>query len=248
MAEEGRYVYCIIECGERISFGKIGIGNRDDEVYTIPYKDISAVVSNTPLLEYEPNEENALAHMNVIQRVMQDYTVLPLKFCTIFKGEENLKKSLTTLYHEFKAEFERLRDKIEVGVKILWQPKRAIDEVRRTSEKVKGIEREMKSKPQRIGQILKAKLDVAIKDELNRKADEYSEAIFEELKKHAIDSRKSRMVGYMILNGAFLLHKSNVDDFKIALERIKSRYEPKGLEFIFSGPWPPYNFVKIRYE
>jgi len=248
MAEEGRYVYCIIECGEKISFGKIGIGNRDYEVYTIPYKDISAVVSNTPIVEYEPNEENALTHMSVIQRVMQDYTVLPLKFSTIFKSEENLKKSLMMLYYEFKAEFERLRDKIEFGVKVLWQPKIAIDEVRRTSEKVKSIEREMKSKSQRIEQILKVKLDEAIKDELNKKADEYSEAIFDELKKHAIDSRKSRMVGHMILNGAFLLHKRDVDDFKIALERIKSRYEPKGLEFIFSGPWPPYNFVKTRYE
>ncbi|MCP8322254.1 MAG: GvpL/GvpF family gas vesicle protein, partial [archaeon] len=119
---------------------------------------------------------------------------------------------------------------------------------RRTSEKVKSIEREMKGKTSRIAYILKAKLNEVIKDELNRKADEYSEAIFEELKNHAIDSRKSRMVGHMILNGAFLLHKRNIDVFKIALERIKSRYEPKGLEFIFSGPWPPYNFVKIIYE
>ncbi|MCP8321090.1 MAG: GvpL/GvpF family gas vesicle protein [archaeon] len=248
MTEEGRYVYCIIECGERINFGKIGIGDRGDEVYTIPYKDISAVVSDTPLVEYEPSEENALTHMNVIQRVMQDYTVLPLKFSTIFKSEMNLKKILMMHYNEFKAELERLRDKIEFGVKVLWQPEVAIDEVRRTSEKVKSLEREMKGKALRMKQNLKEKLDEAIKDELNRRAEEYSEAIFEELKKHASESRKSRMVGHMILNGAFLLHKSSIDEFKIALERIKSRYEPKGLEFIFSGPWPPYNFVKIRYE
>lgn len=248
MAKEGRYVYCIIQCGDRVSFGNIGIGNRDDEVYTFPYKDISVVVSNTPLVEYEPNEENALAHMNVIQKVMQDYTVLPLKFCTIFKSEENLKKSLMMLYHEFKAELERLKDKIELGVKVLWQPEVAIDEVRGTNERVKSLEKEMKGKPKRMEQIMRTKLDEVIKEELNKRADEYSEAIFEELKKYANDSRKSRMVGHMILNGAFLLHKSSADEFKIALERVKSKYEPKGLEFIFSGPWPPYNFVKIRYE
>ncbi|MCP8322390.1 MAG: hypothetical protein H3Z52_15850, partial [archaeon] len=34
--KKGRYVYCIIECGKSVSFGKIGID--DNEVYTVPYK------------------------------------------------------------------------------------------------------------------------------------------------------------------------------------------------------------------
>jgi len=248
MDEEGRYVYCIIECGERKGFGGIGIGGRGDEVYTISYKDISAVVSDTPLKEYEANEENTLTHMSVIQRVMQEYTVLPLRFCTIFKGDDGLRRTLARIYDESKAELGRLKDKVEVGVKVLWHPKVASEHIRKTSDRVKELEKDMEGKTPGIAYLLKIKLDEAMKDELNRRSEDYSRTIYEELKSHTVDSRESRLVGHMILNGAFLLNKNQIENFKGATERLNRKYESYGLEFIFSGPWPPYNFVTIRYE
>jgi hypothetical protein len=47
---EGIYVYCIIESAEPRSFGKIGIGGRGDEVYTVHQEDLAAVVSRSPLM------------------------------------------------------------------------------------------------------------------------------------------------------------------------------------------------------
>ena len=44
-AAEGVYVYCIIEANEPRDFGTIGIGGRGDEVYTVHYRDLAAVVS-----------------------------------------------------------------------------------------------------------------------------------------------------------------------------------------------------------
>jgi len=42
----GVYVYCIIESEEPRTFGKIGIGGRSDEVFTVHYRDLAAVVSH----------------------------------------------------------------------------------------------------------------------------------------------------------------------------------------------------------
>jgi len=50
-----------------VSFGNIGI--EGNAVYTIPYRGISAVVSDTPPVEYESNEANALTHEKVVKRV-----------------------------------------------------------------------------------------------------------------------------------------------------------------------------------
>ena len=44
--EQGRYVYCVADAGETVSLGKIGIEGND--VYTIPYRDICAVVHSCP--------------------------------------------------------------------------------------------------------------------------------------------------------------------------------------------------------
>ncbi|TME32837.1 MAG: hypothetical protein E6I66_04460 [Chloroflexi bacterium] len=58
----GVYVYCIIECGEPRTFGKIGIGGRGDDVFTVHYRDLAAVVSRAALQVYDPTRENALTH------------------------------------------------------------------------------------------------------------------------------------------------------------------------------------------
>jgi Gas vesicle synthesis protein GvpL/GvpF len=61
----GIYVYSIIESHEPRSFGNIGIGWRGDEVFSVHYRDLAALVSRSPLVVYEPNRENALAHEHV---------------------------------------------------------------------------------------------------------------------------------------------------------------------------------------
>ena len=64
-AEQGKYVYCIIRTDSPKDFGSVGIGGRGDKVYTIPYNEFAAVVSNCPLIVFDPTRENALAHEHV---------------------------------------------------------------------------------------------------------------------------------------------------------------------------------------
>ena len=71
---EGKYVYCIIKSKENRSFGPMGIGARNDEVYTVHYEDLAAVVSNTPIQVYDPTRENVLAHEQVNETVMREFT------------------------------------------------------------------------------------------------------------------------------------------------------------------------------
>src|SRR5207237_10613862 len=61
-ATSGVYVYCIIEAAEPRGFGKIGIGGRGDEVYTVHYRDLAAVVSRAAPQVYDPTPENAATH------------------------------------------------------------------------------------------------------------------------------------------------------------------------------------------
>src|SRR6266853_5795441 len=81
-AEQGKYVYCIIRTDSPKDFGAVGIGGRGDRVHTVPYNEFAAVVSNCPLIVFDPTRENALAHEHVNELVMKDFTVLPLIFNT----------------------------------------------------------------------------------------------------------------------------------------------------------------------
>ena len=51
---------------------RIGIGSEPADVHTVNYKDIAAVVSDTPLEVYDPTRENVLAHERVNEAVMRE--------------------------------------------------------------------------------------------------------------------------------------------------------------------------------
>ena len=92
--KEGKYIYCIIATKEPKTFGPLGIGDRKDELYTICLDGIAAVVSNSPIKSYSISRENMLAHERAIEAVMKEYTVLPVRFCTITEDEDKVKKIL----------------------------------------------------------------------------------------------------------------------------------------------------------
>jgi len=245
---EGKYVYCVMGSGEGENLGN-GLGGHP--VYTITYRAISAVVSDTPMVEYEPNEVNVLLHERVVENAMRGHTVLPLGFGNIFINEDKVKWMLVRFYLTFKTHLKRLENKVEVGVKVFYDIEATKQEVERTSGEVKRLREEMASKPDREVHFLKEKLNIMMEREALKAAGEraykYGVEIYGILKNCAEDTHLMKRIGSdMILNGAFLIHKDKIADFEGELEKVKKEYEGKGLKFQYSGPWPPYNFARIR--
>src|SRR5471032_1572369 len=78
--QEGRYVYGVIESRAPVGFGRSSIGGVNEDVYTVHYGDIAAVVSRTPVFIFDPTRDNALAHEHVIESVMKNHTIIPMSF------------------------------------------------------------------------------------------------------------------------------------------------------------------------
>src|SRR4051812_34983394 len=51
---KGKYVYCIIKTQAPLTFGPLGIGADPAHTHTVNYRDIAAVVSNTPMVVQDP--------------------------------------------------------------------------------------------------------------------------------------------------------------------------------------------------
>src|SRR5881227_1022749 len=115
----GKYVYCIIRSDRQREFGAIGIGGGQ-RVYTINHRDLSAVVSDTPIVIYDPTRENVLAHEFVNETVMREFTLIPMSFGTVFRSEKDVSVLLSSTYQAFTEVLDKMQDKIEFGLKILW--------------------------------------------------------------------------------------------------------------------------------
>ncbi|MDI6905067.1 MAG: GvpL/GvpF family gas vesicle protein [Candidatus Bathyarchaeia archaeon] len=115
--EEPKYFYCVIPFSKEKSFGNIGLNNS--EVYTIPYRDVAAVVSDSPMKDYELTEDNTRRHEKVLRQVMEEHTVVPVEFGTTIKNERILKRLLTKAYNPTRESLNLVDNMVELGAKIL---------------------------------------------------------------------------------------------------------------------------------
>jgi len=120
---EGKYIYCIIAIDncEFLNFGPLGIGGRNDELYTISYKTIAAVVSNSPIKKYPVAREYLIPHERAIEEVMKAYTVLPVRFATTAEDEKKVKTILEKDYDKILDLLEKMKGKIELGLKAIFK-------------------------------------------------------------------------------------------------------------------------------
>lgn len=245
--KKGRYVYCIIECEDRISFGKIGIG--DNEVYTIPYKDIGAVVHDCPLEPYKGNEEKVksyvLEHQDVIDLVFEKFgTVLPMSFDVIVKGEKSVKKWLEKEYEKFKEKLNKFKGKVEVGVQIFWDTKLMAEMITNTSGEIKKVREEMERKPKGMAYFYKMKVEDILKREMEKKACALFGEFYDKIRRHAEDIRVEKLKKdkdrQMLMNLSLLIDRGKIEEVGRELSKVK---KTKGFDARFTGPWPPYSFV-----
>ena len=113
---EGKYVYCVIKSERPLSFGLLGIGPEPAEVHTVHFRDIAAIVSNTPVVPQDPTRDNVLAHQRVNETVMQDHTVIPMSFGTVFKTDDDIRELLRSAYDAFTDVLNKMQDKFEFGL------------------------------------------------------------------------------------------------------------------------------------
>src|SRR5258706_8399009 len=139
---EGKYVYCIIRNARSREFGEIGIGSGA-RVYTVSLKDLSAVVSDTPIVIYDPTRENVLAHEFVNEAVMREHTVIPMSFGTVFRSEEDVTELLRSTYQAFSDVLDKMRDKIEFGLKVLWDREKVVVNLERENDEIRRLKDEI---------------------------------------------------------------------------------------------------------
>jgi Gas vesicle synthesis protein GvpL/GvpF len=242
----GKYVYCIIQTTEPRRFGAIGIGSEPTEVHTVSYKDIAAVVSDTPLEVYDPTRENVLAHERVNEAVMHEFTVIPMSFSTVFKTSEDIVELLRSAYDAFRDVLVKMQDKLEFGLKVLWEPETIISEIEKDDENLRLLRQEISHQK---GSTYFARMQYGrlVDSLLQERSEKLVEEIFDSLSTVAVASRTNKPIGdKMILNAAFLVARDREADFDAKVKEIDARYE--NLIFKYTGPWPPYNFVNIRLK
>jgi hypothetical protein len=243
---EGKYVYCIIRSEEPLSFGPLGLGPDAADVHTVHYGDIAAVVSNTPIVIQDPTRENVLAHQRVNETVMQKHTVIPMSFGTVFKTDDDIMELLRSAYDAFSDVLNKMQEKFEFGLKVLWDRDQIIREIEEDDEDIRRLKTEISSQK---GSTYFARMQYGrlIDVALQSRSERYVADIFTALRNVSVASRSNKPIGdRMIMNAAFLVSRETEGAFDARVKEIGQQFDK--LTFKYTGPWPPYNFVNIRLK
>ena len=246
-AAEGKYVYCIIKHDAAREFGDVGIGG-DSRVYTVNHEGLAAVVSDTPIVIYDPTRENVLAHEFVNETVMREFTVIPMSFGTVFRSEEDVVQLLRSTYDAFSDVLQKMKGKIEFGVQIRWDRDRVVESIEADHDEIRKLKEEITRNVASSTYFARMQLGRLIEAALEESAGRFAATVHEELKPVCVASRSNKVIGdRMILNAAFLVDRSGEKAFDEAVKELSRRYEQM-LTFKYTGPWPPYNFVNIKLK
>ncbi len=245
---EGFYIYGIIGTGQGQEFGPMGIGERGDPVHTVHYQDLAAIVSSSPIIKYAVTRANSMGHIKVLEKAMQNYTVLPVRFCTIAENREIIiEKVLQARYQEFVDLLAEMEGKIELGVRARWSDLNAIfAEVVAENKDIKAIKEALLNERNeqkkyagkiKIGQLVQK----ALEEKKKREAGELLEA----LKPLSLGYKENQIYGDMnLISVAFLITREQESAFDLKMQELERAYgERKQLKYI--GPVVPYNFVEV---
>jgi len=245
-SNEGKYVYCIIKTETPLGFGPLGIGAEPAETHTVNFRDIAAVVSRTPMVVQDPTRDNVLAHQRVNETVMQKHTVIPMSFGTVFKTDDDIIELLRSAYDAFIDVLNKMQDKFEFGLKVLWDRDQIIREIEEEDEDIRRLKSEISSQK---GSTYFARMQYGrlIDAALQARSERYVAEIFHGLRDVSVASRANKPIGdRMIMNAAFLVGRETEQAFDSRVKEIGQQYDK--LTFKYTGPWPPYNFVNIRLK
>ncbi|MBI4823589.1 MAG: GvpL/GvpF family gas vesicle protein [Nitrospirae bacterium] len=246
MQKKAKYIYCIAQTALQRNFGPIGIGGRGDEVITEGCGDLSMVVSNTTETRYAVSRDNVLAHERVVEEVMKEFTVLPVRFCTIAPSTGKIQNLLETRQREFKCLLKDMDYKVELSVKSVWKNMDTVfKEILKENREIQCLKEKLQNDSGRKNTEAKIAIGGMVEQALERKKNREAEAVLAVLKKAAVDYRVNRTYGGgMFLNAAFLVDKGREKEFDNLMEDIGKMYEGR-VKFLYVGNIPPYNFANI---
>lgn len=238
------YLYAITDHPELPIPTLRGVRNIDENEsrpYKLAFGDIAAVVSSLSTNVISPTEVNLWRHERVVETLMTNHTVLPMRFGTMIDDETAVHKVLERYYQNFTASLNRVRGRVELGLRVLW------DDAKRGGIGAEVQRWHRNSSLRSIaGNGRRYLLNRLAADRqhqlLRQKMENLAEDVHAPLSHLAAESTLQVFVTPQLpLTAAYLVERDGIVDFQKEVDSLSSAYPL--LHFLCTGPWPPYNFV-----
>ncbi|HAZ10000.1 MAG TPA: hypothetical protein DCY56_02695 [Candidatus Omnitrophica bacterium] len=228
--------------------------SESNGVYTIAYQDISAVVSDSEMIDYTHMRKDRLAmflvrHQKALENIMSlGHTIIPMRLGTFAKNIEEIKHILACGHSTIKDVFNKILNMIEIDVVATWGDFNLVLKEIREGKEIKEFKERLLASPGGVTVDDQMKVGLMVKEALDRIREGYSKRIQASLKSvsQAFNAHEL-MDDKMVVNIAFLIDKDRREDFDKKVEELNTEFAEK-LNFRCVGPLPPYSFYTLEIK
>jgi len=231
------YLYAIVD-GDAVLTTPV-TGFTGVPVTLLPVEGLAAAISPVEMEMLKDTAAAALLHEEVVEHLMTERRVLPVRFGAVFSSVEALTAALRARRSVLVADLAWLDGQVEIGVRLLWD-----GEARRSRAGDTQQEDDVLSPATGPGsQYLRARMqEVAVESRLRQQASRLAERC-EQMLAPFVTALKVRVLatGQMPVSIACLVKRDAVAALVDAVAALRA-LEPD-IQAVCTGPWPPYHFV-----
>ncbi len=244
-----QYVYGIIPTDERAIFEVDGI-DPADEVHTVVEGDLAVVTSSVNPdslhgLERSTAVRYLSAHQRVLETVLRDYPVLPVKFGTALPDEDVLRTLLHQGHELLHTTLTTYVGKQQSEVVVLWDLKQVFQDIS-AEEPIATLRRQIAGQAPDETVNERIALGQLVHATLQRRRGEISTQVIAQLRDLADDLIVNpTMDDSMVVNVALLLDTARQDALDERMEVLDAQFGGQ-LQIRCVGPLPPYSFATLE--
>jgi hypothetical protein len=256
------YVYGFVRDGFDVARAPTGLDDAPIEL--VSRGSHGALVSRLPVSAYSSSQvedqsgdvqwltPRARAHDLVLTWAQEHGGVIPLPMFSLWGSTRALENAIVKRAPELKRVFAKLQGADEFGVRVYRRDAALLENIDAVDPAIAGLKREAAAASPGQRYLLERKIADQAKQAVRSAGLAMARDVYERLRPLARAALARPLVpdsgraqeATLVLNGAFLVDRAGLDAFRAAVADVVRAYQPRGLTFDFTGPWPPYNFVE----
>ncbi len=228
------------------SFFESTPGISGARLYALTQNNISAVASSFSPGGQSWAKEQVLDFASITEKLSEHFNLLPVRFGSVMQSDDAIRELLMKNHDAFETNLRKVENKAEFGLKVLWNFEKTKNEIKQ------------RSKP-----------DEICAGDYFKKSSVHTNYLFEKMKQHKLDDAvlqyvekfiddirgvmqalspdikfKKMVSDSIMLDAVFLVSKNQHTGFKDIIVSLGQQHPD--LQFLLTGPWPPYSFTDIR--
>ncbi|MCA1221916.1 GvpL/GvpF family gas vesicle protein [Streptomyces sp. 8L] len=234
------YVYAITASDHPVRLdGLNGVGEPASKMRTVRTEGLTAVVSDAPE-DLRAKRRDVAAHQAVLERLMADGAVLPMRFGLVGPDDEQVAAALDGNRASYEERLAELDDCLEFNLKVSRDEDDLLREIVRESDEIQELNELTRQNPDAHNE--KVRLGELITAEVKARQERDAREITDRLAPAALNTSVGDATQETLLNVSFLVKREKAAAFSQAVHE-EAGLHSEAYTIRLNGPLPPYSFV-----